>query len=388
MSYEQFNFFHRRRIETSKCPPVPDLPPEQVGSESGKILQAMGARSCKTDGSVFQAEVQAKANALVVSTSVGAKTSLAKTSAIGCEQIAAITNKYNKAVQNVACIINSSHNVTSTDVKGVQSVVFSATPILGDPNSGNLEIDCPEGFNIDQNMVLKMVSKVNLSDDEIAQITSECNDVIKTAVDAVQNSTSGIAATPQGSKAISDTLANINTVDQKNQVKETIKEINTSMSGSQIVSMTGKNVRISGKGCEIKQTMLIDLIAEQIVRDTVTTGLTTINKSVMETETKMSQTAKNLGAEELGLKLDNPGAISKWAYIIIGVVLLVLVLGVVFVVNKRSGQLVDKVPQISQDQVNQMLSRIPQQGGGGFNPGMYGGGGFNQGMYGHHVKYF
>jgi len=230
-------------------------------------------------------------------------------------------------------------------------------------------------------MVLKMVSKVSLSDEEIAQITSECNDVIKTAVDAVQNSTSGIAATPQGSKAISDTLANINTVDQKNQVKETIKEINTSISGTQTVSMTGKNVRISGKGCEIKQTMLIDLIAEQIVRDTVSTGLTTISKSVMETETKMSQTAVNKGAEELALKLDNPGAISKWAYLVIGIVLLVGVIGVVFVINKRSGQLVDKVPQITPDQMNQMLA---QQGGGG----MYGGGMYGGGMYGQRVKYF
>jgi hypothetical protein len=156
MSYENFNFFYRRRLETSKCPPVPDLPPEQVGSESGKILQAMGARSCKTDGSVYQAEFQSKASIGFASASVGAKASMAKTSALGCEQIAAITNKYNKAVQNVACIINSSHNVTSNDVKGVQSVVFSATPILGDPTSGNLEIDCPEGFNIDQHMTLKM----------------------------------------------------------------------------------------------------------------------------------------------------------------------------------------------------------------------------------------
>lgn len=343
-------FYHY--IEASKCPPVPDLPKEQIGSESAKILQALGARSCKTDGSVFQAEIQAQVSSFVADASFGAKTSLAKTAAIGCEQIAAITNKYNKAVQNVACLLNTSTNVTKTDVSGVQNINFEANA-----NNGDLNINCPDGFNINQKMVLKMVSKINLNDQEVAQIANECNDVIKTAVDAAQSSTSGIGATPQGSKAISDTLANINNISQTNKIKETIKEITTSMIGKQTVSFKAKNINISGKNCNISQNMLIEMISEQIVADTVATGLSNLSKAVVETETKLAQKAENKGAEELGLKLPGlPPGMGR--YIVIGVILLVLVGGVLFIVNKRSGQALDK---LTPGNVDSLISKMPSK---------------------------
>lgn len=337
-------------VEASKCPPVPNLPKEQIGSESAKILQAMGARSCKTDGSIFQAEIQAQVSTILADASFGAKTSLANTSAIGCEQIAAITNKYNKAVQNVACLLNTSTNVTKTTVSGVQNINFDAT-------GGDLDINCPAGFNINQKMVLKMVNKINLNDQEVAQIANECNDVIKTAVDAAQSSTSGLGATPQGSKAISDTLANINNISQTNKIKETIKEIVTKMDGKQDVSFKARNIRLSGKNCNINQDMLIEMIAEQIVADTVTTGLSNISKTVVETETKLAQTAKNTGAEDLALKLPGLGS-GAGRYIVIGVVLLVLVGGILFIVNKRSAQALDKV---SSGQIDSLISKMPSK---------------------------
>jgi hypothetical protein len=330
----RYNF----EIEAAKCPEVPTLPLAQVSTEANKILEAAGAQACETSASIQQFEAQFKAQSLLGGVAGGVKASNSNTSAIGCEQLTVIANKYNKTVQNVACMLKTSKNVTRTTATGINSIVWEA--------GGDMDIDCGEkGLNFNQKMKLNIISKINLSNQELTQIANEVNDVVKNVAEAVQESKSGIGATPQGQKAISDTMTNINIVDQKNKIDEQIKELNTSVSGSNtVVIKAGGNVKIRGKGCNVSQDMVIDMVADQLVNDAVTTSLSSLSKTVAETETKLAQKAENKGAEELALKLpdvDGPGAM---AYIMIIIIAIVLIGALYMLGSKLGAKALDKMP--------------------------------------------
>jgi hypothetical protein len=318
--------FNRYEIESAKCPEVPTLPLAQVQTEANKILSAAGAQSCQTDASIQQFEAQMRASVGFASTAAGVKASNSNTSTIGCDQLTVIANKYNKTVQNVACMLKTSKNVTRTTASGINNIIWEST-------NGDIDVECGEGgLNFSQKMNLQIISKVSLSSQELTQIANEVNDVVKTVAEAVQDSKSGIGATPQGQKAISDTLTNINTIDQKNKIDETIKELVTSISGANTVTIRAKgNIKIRGNQCRIDQDMVLNMIADQVVNDAVSTSLSALSKTVSESESRVSQKGEALGAESLALKLADTTVDSL---LILGIVGIIVLGVVVFLMTK------------------------------------------------------
>jgi len=325
-------------VDSAQCPPVPTLPANQLATEAKTILEAAGAQACHTEASIQQAEAQFSGSSVFGSISGGVKASNSDTSAIGCEQLAVIANKYNKAVQNVACILKTSKHITTTTVKGVNNINFEST-------DGGVTINCgKEGLDFKQKMNLKVISNINLSNEELTQITNDINDVVKTTVQAVQDSTSGIGATPQGNKAISDTITNINSIDQKNKIDEKIKEVINNISGTNSLTVKGKeSVLVEGKNCKISQEMVIELVANQIVKESVSDSLSSISKTVSETESSVSQKSVNKGAEELALKIKDT-SVSPMAYVMIAIIAIVLIGALYMLGSKLGAKALDKMP--------------------------------------------
>ena len=329
----------RYEIEAAQCPPVPTLPLAGVATEANKILEAAGAQACRTDASIQQFEAQFKVQSLLGGAAGGVKASNSNTSAIGCEQLTVIANKYNKTVQNVACMLKTSKNVTRTTASGINSIVFEST-------NGDIDIDCGDGgLEFAQKMKLDIFSMINLSSEEVTTIANEVNDIVKNVAEAVQENKTGIGATPEGQKVINDTLTNINTIDQKNKIDEQIKELNTSVSGTNSVLIKAKgNIKIRGKQCKVSQDMVIQMVADQLVNDAVTNSLSALSETVVENEAKVAQKAESKGAEELALKLPDVDGPGVFAYIMIIIIAIVLIIALYFLGSKLGAKAIDKMP--------------------------------------------
>ncbi len=319
MVYERYSY-------SASCPPVPPANPEQIGSEADKLMEAAGIKTCETSSSVQTAEFQAKAKGPFVSVSVGGKMTNTNTSSIGCEQVMVITNKYREAKNNISCVLKSTKNVIRTTATGINSIIFKAKK--------DLSITCPT-LKISQTMKLTLVSNFQLSAEETKSIENQTKAVAREVVKAAQESKNGLAATPQGSKTIMDTIKDINETNYSSDINEKLNEITTSVNGKnqlEFISEEG-SVRISGKDCEIKQDMVLDLIAASILDDKLTSMLSNLSERIDERDMQLEQRSENAGAD----KLDDFGDIEageneakKYLYIAIAVVVgLVVVSGIV-----------------------------------------------------------
>lgn len=325
-------FFHTRNRQAS-CPPPPPPNPQELASEASKLMQSAGIRACEQSSSVQTAEVQAKMKVLFASASVGAKMTNTKTSAIGCEQVVTIANKYRESKNNISCMLKSTKNVTRTTATGVNSIIFKA--------GRDATIACPK-LNISQGMKLTLVSNFKLSEQETKLIENETKSVAKEIIKAVQDTNTGLAATPQGSKFISDTVKDINETNYRADINETLNEITTSVTGkNELLFEAGRDLRISGDECVIKQDMVIDLIAASVIDSTLSDMLTNLSERIDETQVELEQKSVSAGAEKLddfGDVEANENEAKKYLYIAIAVVIgLIVVSGIIFGVMKMKG---------------------------------------------------
>jgi hypothetical protein len=245
-----------------------------------------------------------------------------------------ITNKYREAKNNISCVLKSTKNVTRTTATGINSIIFRAKK--------DLSITCPT-LKISQTMKLTLVSNFQLSAEETKTIENQTKAVAREVIKAAQESNNGLAATPQGSKTIVDTIKDINETNYSSDINEKLNEITTSVNGKnqlEFISEEG-SVRISGQDCEIKQDMVIDLIAASILDDKLTSMLSNLSERIEERDMELEQKAENAGAD----KLDDFGDVdageneaNKYLYIAIAVVAgLAVLVGIIFAVMKMKG---------------------------------------------------
>lgn len=328
MVYERYSY-------NASCPPLPAPNPTELASEAAKLMTSAGIRSCEQSSSVQTAEFQAKLEGPLGlgSASAGGKITNTNTSSIGCEQVMSITNKYREAKNNVSCMLKSTKNVTRTTATGVNSIIFKA--------GRDAIISCPR-LNITQGMKLTLISNFKLSEQETKLIENETKSVAKEIIKAVQDTNTGLAATPQGSKFISDTIKDINETNYRADINETLNEITTSVTGkNELLFEAGRDLKITGDDCVIKQDMVIDLIAASVVESTLSDMLKTLSERIEETQTDLEQKSEAAGAD----KLDDFGDIEagknearKYLYIGVAVVIgLVVVSGVIFGIMKMKG---------------------------------------------------
>lgn len=337
MVFERFfNFF-----EDAGCPPPPEPTKEQLNTEAANLIKSAGIRSCETSQESMTAEAHASVDIGFVEAEAGMSMTSNKSSSIGCEQIAVITDKYRKAVNSTTCLLKETKNITKNSVAGVNSIVFEAT-------NGSLDVSCSgqEGLSIRQGMSLEMISQINLSQTELTKIETACKDVVKTIAESAMSSENGLGATPQGQKLIKDTLTDIQQNDYKASIAKTLNESISEMQGrNTVLFKAGKDVRINGSRCVFEQDMIIKMVASSTVDSTLSDMMSTMSDTLNESTTEASATAKNRGADDLA-KAVKSGPKDNTNMLIAAVILVVILVigGIAYVMMNKS----DSQPQYAQ----------------------------------------
>jgi hypothetical protein len=274
-------------------------------SHREKIYKLIGSQPCQIDG----------------------------TSLFNCDQIDSIINVYYQSIQYIACIIIASSQVT--DTTGIKAIDFK------DTSTGN-EI----GWSVNSDIPYKTLTNLNLtlSDDQINQIIIQCNKVINKIVDALQEASMYPPNRVSDIKTqdIFDTLYNLNSLSQKNDLQNVISTIKLTIVGDKIM-LTMKNKTISDISHLAGSNLLINIISEQIVQDMITIGIAKLKSAIQMAET-------NIIPPEIP-----PKPVSKWVYIIGGLLLICLLI----YFFRSDNQPVQTSP--SETDVDKFLASIPKQ---------------------------
>jgi hypothetical protein len=293
----------RLDFNMASCPAIPPQNPSQVNDNTAKLMEVAGIQACRTTQASTSGGASGTVSTILGGASVEAHFQTSDTSSIGCEQISVASNTYKQAVNNISCMLNQSSNVVHTNITGINSIIFEA--------GGDLTVEC-NPLTIKQNMVLKMISSINLSDKELSQVSNQCKAVVNSIVDAVQKSDVGFGATPQGAKAISDTQTDLSNNTSNNKIKQAITDIQTSMVGKNIISMkSGGNLLIKGSNCDLSQNMVIDMIASNILDNVVTNSVSNLTDTINTTKVSTVQESKAAGVDSLDTTARNIDAQGK-----------------------------------------------------------------------------
>jgi hypothetical protein len=300
----------------SSCPPPPVLTEAEKVSKAAELAKAMGVKQCSTDQ--MSARAQAQVDTMVGSAEM--EVTANRTVTVGCEQLLINASTYDQAVTDVTCVLQKSSTSSITTVTGINKITFDTSNKSG-AKGGDQNFKCGDkGFVINQSIDMDIITQMALSSDEVLNIANATKTVVSNVLDAAQKSKSGLGATPQGSKILSDASSDLTSDSYIAQMREQINSMSVNLSGSNEVSFTtgGGNLNITGNNCIINQSIIIRLLATQIVNNALTSAFATVVSSDNTTFVKSDQQAENAGAESL----------SKWGTkqsigMILGVILFI-----------------------------------------------------------------
>jgi hypothetical protein len=264
-----------------QCPP-PAKPTDEINNAAVKdAAKAMGIRSCKTSTST------ATAGFCSVAILGCAAAQFTTTDNLGCETVQIIADKFRQTTQNISCIMNINIRTVDASMRSSNTVRYKAI------NGAKLKVKCPGGLKIEQSATIKYVDLQSISTEQIAEIANEAKTTATEIVKAVQKNEAGYAGTPIGSKFVSDSQKQIDSLDFKKNVKESIDQIKIRVNANNEVEFIadGAELEFEGNACEIKQNTLIDIMATKILND----SLTSVFKTKVESEVKkdVSATSEN-----------------------------------------------------------------------------------------------
>jgi len=310
--------------ETTGCPDPPVPNKDQLKSATAEMMKSMNLQSCKTDNEHMHADVE-------VSTAFGAGASASfdvnRTSTIGCEQINVLANQYYQTTQNVACVLNKSSSSSSAAVKNTNSITIKAG-VGCIQTAGN---KCPSlkmSCNVAQKMAVKQISQIDMTEDQANSVAnavkSFSNQVAKVTTDA----TTGLGATPQGSKAASEMQTKIDNSDYNAQIKDSVKSISSTMDNqNNLVIDSSGDMELFGDQCKFDQDMIVDLAASTTMKDALKTTVSSSMESINQQDQELKAKAVSTGVEAtVGFKgLIRDPSKNMPLYIGIGVVILIII---------------------------------------------------------------
>lgn len=302
------------------CPQVPIPSISDQATNAAHLMTAMGAQACQTDNKTFSA--QATLSSLFVS--LGIQITAGSTSTLGCEQLLAISNKYNQSVANINCILNKSSNVVSTIVNNVNS--FKVSNI----GNGSLKMVCPQGIKVTQGINAKIITSINLSDSEISQINNETKAVITEVAKTMQKNISDIGATASGGKQAIDSLTNIQNINNNSNIRETIKSITSSISNTNAITFENignGELLVAGSDCIVNQDMVVNILSKAIVDNAISNAFSSVSDSINKISTETVQQTEGTGFGDIVRSYWSNFFTSASINLIVGGIVLIIVLG-------------------------------------------------------------
>jgi hypothetical protein len=298
-----------------QCPPPPAPTPEINNSAVKDAANAMGIRSCSTTTT----NVSFGFCSVAIMGCAAAQGT--HTENLGCETVQVIADKFRQTSQNINCILNTNVRTLDVSIRSSNTVKFSAT------NHSEIKTECPSGFKIGQTSTIKYIDLQTITTDQIAQIADQVKTTANDIVKAVQNNEAGYAGTPIGSKFVSDSQKQIDSIDFKQQVKQSIDQIKVKINSNNEVEFLADNyskILITGNDCEIKQNTLIDMMSTKIMNDTISAVFTT----KVESEVK-----RDVSAESKNVSQSVPDTIGSMFKAIGGLAAMGLIFGIIIVIG-------------------------------------------------------
>lgn len=316
----------KEKYDTTKCPPAPVLTTDdQRIAAAAQMMNAMGAKSCQTDNANFAASLSA--NSLFFNMAGSANYSQAAT--LGCEQLMAQSQEYTTAMSRITCIINNSKNTIKTSVTGINSVKFEAGP-------KSIMNVCGFGADIKQGIKVEVINSIQLTDEEVQQISKELKSVAETAIDKIQENVSEAGATASGGKDLLDTLKKLQTSDYDSKVREAVRSIEMKVQGNNTIlikSAPGAVFNYAALGrCNFDQNIGVQVYASLIASNVLQSTF----ESVLDQMDKFSQVNKQITkgsgfASQVKAFWDNYASVASAGYMVGGIIVVALVIGVILV---------------------------------------------------------
>jgi hypothetical protein len=214
-----------------------------------------------------------------------------KTTSTGCEQVAVAAKQYLSASKKVACILNENVTTSSKTLNAGNSIIFRT-------QTGDITFEGP--LTINQSIEIVMIDLAQLSSQAKMNIADEVKQTALQIADAIQESDSGMGATPQGSKTVSEQKSEITTENINNIVEKVINEVTITLNASNDILIETVSGNIKLGETTIDQNILLNLTATLITTNSIDTVLKSLATSVSIQESKARQIAENLGADTLG----------------------------------------------------------------------------------------
>lgn len=316
----------KEKYDTANCPPAPVLTTnDQRIAAATQMMTAMGAKSCQTDNANFAASLSF--NSLFVSGGASANYSQAAT--LGCEQLIAQSQEYTTALSRITCIINRSKNTIKTAVTGINSVKFEAGP-------NSIMNVCGFGADIKQGIKVEVINSMQLTDEEVQQISKELKSVAETAIQNIQNNVSEAGATASGGKDLLDTLRKLQTSDYDSKVKEAVRSIEMKVQGNNTILITAKpgavfNYAALGK-CNFDQNIGVQVYASLIASNVLQSTFSSVLDQMDKFSAENKQITKGSGfASQVKAFWDNYSSMVSSGYLVAGIIVVALVIGLILV---------------------------------------------------------
>lgn len=310
------------------CPPVPPPRPKDDLTDVAAMMEAMGGKiPCYTDGS----SSGGGGGGIVPALAVAAYTSNQKNISHGCSQLQALAQEYKLAQTNITCTLNQSCNKSYNTLNAQQLIKF----------------ECADDViinNINQNMSVKMISELKLSDEDVNKIDAELKTFNKQFADMLQDKKDGYLSTQPGQRQALQVKTNVESLSYATTIKQAITEFNNAMSVGQTIDIKGKK-RCIATG-DITQNMQLEMLATSILNSSMTNNFKTIMEATNEQDSKMIQKSKESDSK-------------MWTTIIIAVVIGLVVIVLLVIAFKAFSKKTDMAQQFA----GQMMSPPPQPQG-------------------------
>jgi hypothetical protein len=290
----------------SSCPPPVKMRNDDIATSADKLAESMGATACKTDSTTVQAS--ARIGNILGSMSMAVGGSSATT--VGCEQLIAMAEKNDVYRNDIVCILKKTQANNKANV-------YANNTINIESETGDVTIACNE-LKFKQSMEIDLVMLSNLSEQDKVDISNVTKNAVKSMTDVLQDSKAGLGSTPQGAKMVKDLASRNQTQDFKQQVDESIREISIDVSTSNTINIKAKkNIRLTGKSCEMNQNIVLNIVASLILDSVIEKNFSSMGNTMNESVMDVEQKGESEGAENIGKPPPEPTNITAIIVIIV-----------------------------------------------------------------------
>lgn len=324
------------------CPEKEPLTTKEKAAKTAEMARSLNVQSCNRKDRGIDASMSAEIDAWVASAKTSAEFRVTDSSSIGCEQIAIMSNEMNQASDAVSCILSRSESSSDAVVSANNTIRIEAEGV-----GSEIVIDCgDEEFQINQTITLKVVKLDELTDNEQNQIEKTIDNAIHQSAQSIQDSVQGRFAGTAAQKSIIEQCTNIQNKSYNLQTRETIKKLSLTVNTKNdisIIAKGGARISVSGRRCRMDQNIIVDVLAQSIVQNTMKTAFKDLFTTIVKSDTTTEQSGKVAGTI-------NPFEQPSWAKVVGAIFMFIFLGGIFYIVFTTSVGIRKKKTKKSKDE--------------------------------------